>query len=239
MATRAKKPTKKEYTEAKKEKTVGNLSVILYNQRGEKLKRVRLPEIIFGQKPNPSLISLATRVYLSNQKPKLASTKIRSQVAGGGRKPWRQKGTGRARAGSIRAPGRRGGGVVFGPHPTTSELKLNKKMRQKALSISLSEKTRTGGIVLVDKLNLKEPKTKKAKEIINKIMPETKGMIKLVLEDGDNTVVKSFRNLKEVEISRVLDLNTLDVLKSSGLIFTQEALELLKKRFGETNAKSN
>ena len=129
--------------------------------------------------------------------------------------------------------------MVFGPHPTTSELKLNKKMRQKALSISLSEKTRTGVIALVDKLNLKEPKTKKAKEIINKIMPKTKGTIKLVLEDGDNTVVKSFRNLKEVEVSRALDLNTLDVLKSSGLIFTQEALELLKRRFGETNAKNN
>jgi large subunit ribosomal protein L4 len=233
MATRAKKTTKKDYTKANKEKTGDSLSVILYNQRGEKLKRVKLPETIFGQKPNPILISLAVRVYSSKQKPKLSSTKTRSQVAGGGRKPWRQKGTGRARAGSIRAPGRRGGGIVFGPHSVTSELKLNKKMRQKALSVGLSEKTRVGAIILVDKIDLKEPKTKKAKEVIKKLMPDIKGSIRLILEDRKVNVIKSFRNLKEIEVSRVLDLNALDVLKSSGLIFTLGALEKLKERFRE------
>jgi large subunit ribosomal protein L4 len=239
MIANAKKSTKKEGKKAKKEKTNTGLSAPLYNQKGEVIKKVKLPENIFGQKPNPVLISQAVRVYSSKQKPQLASTKTRSQVRGGGRKPHRQKGTGRARAGTIRAPGRVGGGVVFGPHPTVSELKLNKKTRQKALSVSLSDKTKTGGLILIDEFTMKEPKTKKAIEILKKITPEIKGPIRLVLDGEDNNVVKSFRNIKGIEISRVLDLNMLNVLKSSGLIFTLEALEGIKKRFGETNVKSN
>ena len=228
---------KKEVKKKTLEKDV--LKFPVFNQKGEKNKNVVLPKNIFGQKSNPALLAQAVRVYLSNQKKSLAATKTRSGVAGGGRKPHRQKGTGRARAGSIRAPGRRGGGVIFGPQPTNANLKLTKKMRQKALAVSLSDKMKEAAIIFVDKLDFKEPKTKKALTVVQKIAPGIKRPIRLVLEGRDENSVKSFRNLEDIEISRPLDLSALDVLKSSGLIFTLEALEKLKQRFGESNAKNN
>ncbi|OGY26803.1 MAG: 50S ribosomal protein L4 [Candidatus Woykebacteria bacterium RBG_16_43_9] len=214
------------------------MTLPLYNQKGERIKSITLPENIFGQKPNPKLVSLATRVYLANKKTKLASTKLRSEVAGGGRKPHRQKGTGRARAGSIRAPGRRGGGVVFGPKPVESSLKLTKKMRQKALVVVISDKLREESITVVDKFNFKEPKTKKASEALQKLARGKRTSL-LVLEEKDPAIVKSFRNLKEAEIALAIDLNPLNVLRSSGLIFTLGALEILKNRFGATRDKGN
>lgn len=237
MVVKKKIKTKKEVKKAVSENT--DLKFPVYNQSGETNKSVTLPSDIFGQKPNNVLLSQVTRVYLSNQKNSLAATKTRSEVAGGGRKPHPQKGTGRARAGSIRSPGRRGGGIIFGPQPTKTNLKLTKKMRQKALAVSLSDKTKDKSIVFVDKLDFKEPKTKKAESVLQKITPEIKKPIRLVLEGKEENSVKSFRNLKDIEISRPLDLNALDVLKSSGLIFTLEALEKLKQRFGMQNAKDN
>ena len=226
--------------EAKKKPSEKNiLKFPVFNQKGEKNKSVVLPKTIFGQKSNPVLLAQAVRVYLSNQKKSLAATKSRSEVTGGGRKPHRQKGTGRARAGSIRAPGRRGGGIIFGPQPAATNLKLTKKMRQKALAVSLSDKIKERSIIFIDKLDFKEPKTKKAQSILQKISPGVKRPIRLVLEGRDENSVKSFRNLEDIEISRPLDLNALDVLKSSGLIFTLEALEKLKQRFGEPDVKDN
>ncbi|HEX7456277.1 MAG TPA: 50S ribosomal protein L4 [Candidatus Nanoarchaeia archaeon] len=239
MATDKKTKTKKNIKKAGQKKADDKPRVPLYNQKGEVVKNISLPEKIFGQRPNPPLLSQVIRVYLSKKKPHLAVTKTRSQVSGSGRKPWRQKGTGRARVGSIRAPGRRGGGVVFGPVRKEGGLSLTKKMRKKALAIALSGKVVERVIVLVDKLNFKEPKSKKAAQLLGKITPGAKKTIRLVLEDMDEATVKSFRNLKEVEISRALDLSTLDVLKSSRLIFTLEALEKLKERFGETDVKNN
>lgn len=214
------------------------ISAPLYNQKGEKLRIISLPENIFGQKANNTLVAMALRVYLANKKANLASTKIRSEVSGGGRKPHRQKGTGRARAGSTRSPGRRGGGIVFGPKPRDTKLKLTKKMRQKALILTLSDKHREDSIAILDKLDFKEPKTKKADLIIKKITGDKRSS-RIVIEEKNPTILKSFRNLQGVDISLAVDLNPLNVLQSSSLIFTQAALEKLKNRFGENSDESN
>ncbi|MDP2720875.1 MAG: 50S ribosomal protein L4 [bacterium] len=233
--TKAKRLVK---TKARK-KVASKFTAPLYNQKGELLKKIILPEKIFGQKPDQKLLAIATRVYLSNQKPVLAATKTRGVVAGGGAKPWRQKGTGRARAGSIRSPGRRGGGVVFGPAPSARSLKLTKKMRQKALVAALSEKVADSSIILIDKFGFREPKTKKAYEFLKKIGVENKKKISVVLNDKDPVVEKSFRNLPGVWLSRAVDLNAASVLKFSGLIFTLDSLEKLKERLEKNRSQSN
>lgn len=229
MMMKKAQPTTKKVTRRSKD---DRLSIPLYSQKGEVIKSISLPKEIFGQKPNPSLLSQVARVYLSRKKPKAASTKTRAEVAGGGRKPHRQKGTGRARAGSIRSPIWRGGGVVFGPKPVGRKLTLPKKMRQKALAVALSGKYTEKALAVVDKLEFRQPKTKKAQEFLKKMPIEQEKLVLLVLEERNPTTVKSFRNIKQVEVSRTLDLNSLDVLKFSGLIFTLSALEKLKERFG-------
>ncbi|OGY26030.1 MAG: 50S ribosomal protein L4 [Candidatus Woykebacteria bacterium RBG_16_44_10] len=211
----------------------------LYNQKGEVIKKINLPKEIFGQKPNPVLLAQAARVYLDRQKVKTASTKTRAEVAGGGRKPHRQKGTGSARAGSIRSPLWRGGGIVFGPKPGGTPLVLPKKMRAKALATAISVKLTEKSLTIVDKLEFKGPKTKKAVEFLGKSALKDKKKVLLVLPDKDETVVKSFRNLQKVGITRALDLNTLDVLKFPGLIFTLEAVDKFKERWKSGNKQSN
>jgi len=210
---------------------VDQLSTPLYSQKGEVIKKIGLPKEIFGQKSNPVLLSQAVRVYLARKNTPTASTKTRAEVSGGGRKPYRQKGTGRARAGSIRSPIWRGGGIIFGPKPAGKKLTLPKKIRQKALAVALSDKYKEKSVVVVDKLEFKEPKTKKAQEFLKRLPIEQTKPTLLVLGDKTQTTVKSFRNIARVKISRVLDLNTLDVLKFSDLIFTLPALEKLKERF--------
>ncbi len=225
----------KEDSKKEKIKKDTKLSVPLYNQKGELIKKISLPDNIFGQNINPKTVPQVIRVYLANQKEKLASTKTRSEVTGGGRKPWRQKGTGRARAGSIRAPGRRGGGIIFGPKAIKKELKLTKKIKQKALVGLLSEKL-SGNLVVVEKFDYKEPKTKKATLLINKVDLKDKRSLLLVLEEKNSVTIKSFRNIKNIHTTLAVDLNALDVLKSSGLIFTLGSIEKLKERVGGANA---
>jgi large subunit ribosomal protein L4 len=244
MNTRAKSQVaeKQKTAKSKKEgpsKRVDTLVAPLYNQKGEVIKKVNLPKEIFGQKPNPALLAQAARVYLARQKLKTASTKTRAEVAGGGRKPHRQKGTGRARAGSIRSPLWRGGGIIFGPKPGGTPLELPKKMRAKALATALSVKFAEKSLAIVDKLEFKEPRTKKAMEFLNKSALKEKKKILLILADKNEAVVKSFRNLQKVGITRALDLNTLDVLKFPGLIFTLEAVDKFKERWEHGNKQSN
>ena len=215
-------------------KVADNLSVPVFNQKGEKLKTINLPSDIFGQKSNANLVSMASRVYLANQKQKTPSSKTRAEVSGGGRKPYRQKGTGRARAGSTRAGGRVGGGVIFGPRPSETELKLPKKMKLKALAVSLSDKLKDTKIYFVDKVAFKEPKTKKASELIS-LVTKSKRPTLVILEGPIPEVVKSFRNIERAGTTLAVDLNALDVVKFPSLIFTLDALEKLKSRFGDKN----
>lgn len=226
------KKAKKDVSTTKK--AVDNLSVPVFNQKGEKLKTIKLPSEIFGQKSNPNLISMASRIYLANQKQKTSSSKTRAEVSGGGRKPYRQKGTGRARAGSIRSGGRVGGGVIFGPRPNETELKLPKKMKLKALATVLSDKLKEAKVYFVDKISFKEPKTKKASEFISLITKDKRSAL-VVLESPTSELVKSFRNIDRTGTTLAVDLNALDVVKFSRLIFTLDALEKLKGRFGDKN----
>lgn len=161
----------------------------VYNQQGEKVKEITLDPKIFGFEVKPELIQHAIVVQQANARHNLAHTKDRSDVAGGGRKPWRQKGTGRARHGSIRSPLWRGGGVTFGPRKNQNyALKINKKARRKAILMGLSDKATHDNIILVDKLNLEESKTKKFFEILQNLELREK---KIGQKKGQSAIKKS------------------------------------------------
>ena len=213
--------------ETKKEKA--RLTAPLYSQKGENVGQVALKREIFGNKVNEKLMTQAVRVYLTNKRAGTASTKTRSEVSGGGAKPWRQKGTGRARAGSIRAPQWRGGGVAHGPQPKIYELILPKKMKRKALLSALSAKAKDKEIVILEDLKLKEPKTKTAVGLVAKL--PVKGRSLLVIEDKDEVVQKSVRNLPTVNLEILRNLNTLTVLSRDSLILTKGALDKMENLY--------
>ena len=202
----------------------------VYNQEGKEVSEVELNEAIFGLPWNDDLVHQAVRVAFANQRPVLASTKDRSEVRGGGRKPWRQKGTGRARHGSIRSPLWKGGGVTFGP---TSErnfkLKINKKMAQKALITALSGKAKDNEILILDDLKLPAPKTKEmAKVMLN--FSQIKNALLVISEPNEN-VKRAGNNLPNLEIININNLNILDILKYQYVILTKSGVEYLNKKY--------
>jgi len=202
----------------------------VYNQEGKEVSEIKLNEAIFGLPWNDDLVHQAVRVAFANQRPVLASTKDRSEVRGGGRKPWRQKGTGRARHGSIRSPLWKGGGVTFGP---TSErnfkLKINKKMAQKALITALSGKAKDNEILILDDLKLPAPKTKEmAKVMLN--FSQIKNALLVISEPNEN-VKRAGNNLPNLEIININNLNILDILKYQYVILTKDGIEYLNKKY--------
>jgi len=202
----------------------------VYNQEGKEISEIKLNEAIFGLPWNDDLVHQAVRVAFANQRPVLASTKDRSEVRGGGRKPWRQKGTGRARHGSIRSPLWKGGGVTFGP---TSErnfkLKINKKMAQKALITALSGKAKDNEILILDDLKLPAPKTKEmAKVMLN--FSQIKNALLVISEPNEN-VKRAGNNLPNLEIININNLNILDILKYQYVILTKDGIEYLNKKY--------
>ena len=206
----------------------------IYNKTGKETGSIKLPEAIFGLPWNAAVERLVHQVAVSmtgNERVPVAHAKMRGEVSGTGKKPWRQKGTGRARAGTIRAPHWRGGGVVFGPSPKLSTLVLPKKMRQKALAVALSDKYSEKALVIIDKIDFKEPRTKLAVEMLAQTPLKTKRNILVVLNSEGTAAVKSLRNIENITLTKTLDLNALFVLKCSGLIFTLGSLEKLKERF--------
>ena len=204
----------------------------VYSQDGKEVSETGLNEAIFGLPWNAALVHQAVRVAFANQRQVLASTKDRSEVRGGGRKPWRQKGTGRARHGSIRSPLWKGGGVTFGP---TSErnfkLSINKKMAKKALLMVLSAKVRDGEILILDDLKLPTPKTKEMAKIISNFTKVKNGL--LVMSKSVEDVKRAARNLPNLGIININNLNILDVLKYQYLIITKEGLEELSKKYNQ------
>jgi large subunit ribosomal protein L4 len=167
------------------------------------------------------------RAQLAAARAGTRATKRRGQVSGGGKKPWRQKGTGRARQGSTRAPHWVGGGVVFGPQPKDYSMKVNRKMRAVALRSALSDRAREGRIAVVDAFGFDEPKTKAGVKALDALGVSGKSL--LVLEAVDMTIGKSFRNLGSVHIVTVGQLNTYDILNADWLVFTKAALEQVGK----------
>lgn len=206
------------------------MKIDVYNQEGGKLKtQTELNDQIFGIVPNTDLMAQYVRVYRANQRQGTVKTKTRGEVSGGGRKPWRQKGTGRARHGSIRSPIWVGGGTVHGPQPKDWSLQMPKKMKRKALFSALSQKARQEGILVLSKLELKGIKTSDLAKILSKLPVKDKALI--ALEGMNENVILSARNLSGVKTIQVKDLNAYEVLDTKTAIFSKEALKVLEETF--------
>jgi large subunit ribosomal protein L4 len=208
-------------------------TVELLNQKGEVVGELQLREEVFGVEPNRTLMHQAVLSYLANQRQGTHSTKTRGEARGGGRKPLRQKGTGRARQGSIRAPQWVGGGIVFGPRPRDYSFYLSKKERRSALRSALSAKLADGEIKVVEELKLDEPKTKKIEQVLRSIGVVGKKTL-IVTEKADPLVILSARNLPYVVgIVEAKDLNTYDILSVENVIMTKKAVEIVEDRLKE------
>jgi large subunit ribosomal protein L4 len=195
---------------------------------GKPVEQLTLDEALWAGKANLRLLAQAIPMYRSNQRAGTASTKTRAGVSGGGKKPWRQKHTGRARAGSIRSPLWRHGGVVFGPHPHDQGFELPKAIRRKALLESLKGKLHDQELVVVDRLHAAEPKTKPFSGLANTFGIERTSLI--VLEAFEDRLVKSLRNLARFELRRADDLNAFDVLNAQKVLATKAAFQRVEQR---------
>ena len=194
----------------------------VFDIAGRRLGQVTLPKETFGGKINEELMAQAVRVYFANRHPKMASAKTRSEVRGGGRKPHRQKGTGRARAGSIRSPLWVGGGITFGPKPNDKKLKLSKKMKKRALVAALSQKAKVGEILVVSNLEKLAPKTKMAVGLLKKLKVDGKTL--LVLEQNKANIKLAMRNIPDVNVDLAASLNAYEVLSHKNLMFEKTAI---------------
>jgi large subunit ribosomal protein L4 len=201
--------------------------VQILDQTGKKTKEINAPEDVLSYPLKEHLIYEAVVNYRANQRRGTASTKTRAEVRGGGRKPWRQKGTGRARAGSIRSPIWRSGGVTFGPKPRDYSYKMPKKAKRNALKSALAMKFADKQIMVLDNLKFKEPKTKEGVKFIKKLKLESA----LVIDNQDNrNVFLSLRNIPKVKAIDINQVNIYDVLNHKSLVFSQKAFESLMER---------
>ena len=201
--------------------------VSVYNIEGKKVSDVELKEEIFGIEPNEEVIHSVLVNYLANQRQGTQSTKTRSEVSGGGRKPWRQKGTGRARQGSIRAPQWIKGGIALGPKPRSYKYVVNKKERRLAVKSMLSMKVLEESLVVVDKLDLKEIKTKNMVTALNNLKVSGKTLI--MLPEKNQNVQKSARNIEGVKTTLVNTINVYDLLKYNNLVVTLDTVKKLEE----------
>ncbi len=200
---------------------------MLITARGTK-KEIELDDAFFSEHTHEGLIHEAVRRYRASLRQGTHSTKVRSEVRGGGRKPWRQKGTGRARAGTIRSPLWKGGGVVFGPHPKDYSFDMPRKQRRKSLAASLTYKVEKGEFVVVESDKFKEPKTKVAVELLNKTGLSGKKLAIAALRD-EEALIKSFKNLSDVKVVDAEGLNPYLVLNNEIFVITRKALERLRE----------
>ena len=207
------------------------VKVAILNVEGKKVGDVELSDELFGVEPNPHAVHQVVRMQRAAARAGSASTKTRSDVRGGGRKPWRQKGTGRARAGSIRAPHWKGGGTVFGPKPRDYSFRVPKKVRKLAFRSALSEAARDDRVKVLEDFVLDFPSTKTGAGILGKLALE--GPVMLVVAPDDVNVEKSFRNIPSVEIFVPEELNTYDLLRFDNLLFLKGALERLQGDGGD------
>jgi large subunit ribosomal protein L4 len=200
-------------------------SVDIYNTNKEKVSQVELDEKIFDCEVNPHLLYETVKEHLAKRRIGTASTKNRSNVRGGGKKPWRQKGTGRARAGTTRSPLWTGGGVVFGPHPRDYSYRINKKVRKSALRSALSSKLKENNLILVDTIHLPEIKTKTFISLLDRLDIQDA----LIVDDGNTNLEKSAQNVPLFKIVRPEGLNVYDILKREKLVITQASLEKITR----------
>ena len=201
-------------------------NVSVYNIEGKEVGSIELNDAVFGVEVNENLVHMAVVNQLANNRQGTQSAKTRSEVSGGGRKPWRQKGTGHARQGSTRSPQWTGGGVVFAPKPRDYSFKMNKKEKRIALLSALSSKVADNKIVVLDAFNLDEVKTKKFAEVMSNLKVD-KALV--VIEGENKNVVLSGRNIPTVKVSATNEINTYDVLKYETLVVTKAAVEKLEE----------
>lgn len=215
------------------------MKVPIYNQQGKEIAQTLLPKEIFGLKMNSDLMYQVVVSQRANRRKIIAHTKDRSEVSGGGKKPWRQKGTGRARHGSIRSPLWKGGGVTFGPRKERVFKKIiPKKMKKQALFMALSAKANNNLLVILDKITLSQAKTKEMVKIMadlrKNISNFKKGSVLLALPDCDKKIILAARNLPEIQTQQAKDLNALDLLSFKYLLLFKEALKTIKETFLKT-----
>ena len=203
----------------------------IYNQEGKEIGQTLLPKEIFGLKTNPDLVHQVVVSQMANRRQVIAHTKDRGEVRGGGRKPWRQKGTGRARHGSIRSPLWRGGGVTFGPtKERVFKKKIPEKMRRLALFMALSGKVKNNLLILLDKLKVEKAKTKLMAEILKKLPCKEKSSL-IALPEIDKNLILATRNIPKIETIQAKDLNCLDLLSFKYLIMPKESIKVIKETF--------
>lgn len=202
-------------------------SINVVDMKGKKVGTVDLSDAIFAIEPNEAVMHQMVVNYLANQRQGTQSTLTRSEVSGGGKKPWRQKGTGRARQGSTRAPQWTHGGVVFAPKPRDYSFSVNKKVKRLALKSALSAKTAENEIIVVDAITLDEYKTKVVAEMLTAIGVDRKALI--VLPEVDKKVIKSASNIKGVKTAQVNELNVYDILNADKLVIVKDAVSKIEE----------
>jgi large subunit ribosomal protein L4 len=201
--------------------------VKVHDQSGKSVGEQELDPAVFDVEVNQPVMHQVVVAGMAAARRGTQATKTRAEVAGGGRKPWRQKGTGRARHGSIRSPIWTGGGVAHGPKPRDHSLRVNKKMKRLALRSALTDRAREGRIKILDAISFDEPSTKDALGVLESLQTQDETVL-LVLAKPDQVVEKSFRNLGEVKIDYPGNVSTYDVLYADWIVFTREALEAVK-----------
>ncbi len=201
-------------------------NVSVYNMEGNEVGTIDLNDAVFGVEVNEHLVHMAVVQQLANNRQGTQKAKTRSEVSGGGKKPWRQKGTGHARQGSTRAPQWTGGGVVFAPVPRDYSFKLNKKEKRAALKSALSSKVLDNKLVVVDELKFDEIKTKNFKNVMDNLKVE-KGLV--ILADNDENVVMSARNLAQIDTTLTNQINVYDIMKAKTVVLTKDAVAKIEE----------
>ncbi len=201
-------------------------SVAVYNMEGKEVGTIELNDAIFGVQINEHLVHMAVVQHLANKRQGTQKAKNRSEVSGGGRKPWKQKGTGHARQGSTRSPQWTGGGMVFAPVPRDYSFKMNKKEKRAALKSALTSKVQDSKLIVVDKLEFGEIKTKNFAAVMNNLNVE-KGLV--VIADNNKNVVMSARNLPNVDMTMAGMINVYDIMKAKTVVLTKEAVAKIEE----------
>ena len=201
-------------------------NVSVYNMEGKEVGKMDLNDAVFGVEVNEHLVHMAVVNQLANNRQGTQKAKTRSEVSGGGRKPWRQKGTGHARQGSTRAPQWTGGGVVFAPVPRDYSFKMNKKEKRAALKSALTSRVEENKFIVVDEMNFDEIKTKKFQAVLNNLSV-SKALV--VLEDGNVNAELSARNIADVKTAKTNTINVYDILKYNTVIATKAAVEAIEE----------
>jgi large subunit ribosomal protein L4 len=202
-------------------------NVKVYNMKGEEVETLALSDEIFGAEVDKLALHAVVKAYLSNQRQGTQSTLTRAEVSGGGKKPWRQKGTGRARQGSIRSPQWTHGGIALGPKPRTYKLAVNKKVKRAAIFSALSSKVASGELIVVDNIALNEYKTKTIAGYLAAVNASAKTLI--VLDKADEKVIKSAANIPTVATTQYNTINAYDILKYSKMVITKDAVLKLEE----------